>query len=44
MVDGPAEPDQTNGRNHLLAVLVFLPALQHLQPLGDPLHLQVFLL
>lgn len=29
---------------HLLAVLVLVPALQHLQPFGGPLHLSVFLL
>lgn len=30
--------------DHLLAVLVFVPALHHLQPFGGPLHLRVFLL
>lgn len=30
--------------DHLVAVLVFVPALQHLQPLAGSLHLCVFLL
>lgn len=36
--------NKTKQKNHLFTVLVFVPALQHLQPFGAPFHLRVFLL
>lgn len=35
---------RSRSADHLFAVLVLVPALQHLQPLGGPLHLHVLLL
>lgn len=37
-------PSAPRSADHLFAVLVLVPALQHLQPLGGPLHLHVLLL